>query len=366
VRPDGNIGATADAARQPRPPGLRPRLTQAIVYKEFGEPSEVSKPVEGDDPVAGEGQVLVRVSVTPLLFGSLLGTRRRYRAAGDTSNVPPGASRQGYEGVGAVERVGVAAERGIAVGCRVAFFPAFGAWAELVAVSAEFVTLVPDDLPGTIAAQLHVNPLTARLLFKAAPKAGVIEGGDRAVLLDAGSSFVAKLVTAIAERHSVPVVSIVRRCETIELLKKQFPRATFIAREVEGWEERVEAAAHTGGFQAGLDSVGGHVGTLVLEKLTNGGTLITYGDLSSLPLQANALSFAMRDTQIRSLVVTKWPAIPRKNAVRIWPALSTLRAPGQTFSPLQQNSCFDRWRMRCTPLNAPGRDGLVLLRPQLH
>jgi NADPH:quinone reductase-like Zn-dependent oxidoreductase len=109
---------------------------------------------------------------------------------------------------------------------------------------------------------------------------------------------VAKLVAAIAERHSVPVVSIVRRRDSIEILKKQLPRATFIASDTEGWEEKVKAAAPAGGFRAGLDSVGGQIGTFVLDSLTNGGTLITYGDLSGAPLQANALSFAMRDTRI--------------------------------------------------------------------
>jgi NADPH:quinone reductase-like Zn-dependent oxidoreductase len=120
------------------------------------------------------------------------------------------------------------------------------------------------------------------------------------ILLDAGSSSVAKLVAATAERHSVPVVSIVRRRDSIEILKKQLPRATFIASDTDGWEEEVKAAAPAGGFRTGLDLVGGQIGTFVFDSLTNGGTLITYGDHSGAPLQANALSFTMRDTRIRA------------------------------------------------------------------
>jgi NADPH:quinone reductase-like Zn-dependent oxidoreductase len=174
---------------------------------------------------------------------------------------------------------------------------------------------------------------------------------------------VAKLVAAIAERHSVPVVSIVRRRDSIEILKKQLPRATFIASDTEGWEEKVKAAAPAGGFRAGLDSVGGQIGTFVLDSLTNGGTLITYGDLSGAPLQANALSFAMRDTRIRGLVVTKWPANPEKERrADLALAVDFARARSDLF-PVAAEFPLSQIADAARAVERPGRDGLVLLHP---
>jgi NADPH:quinone reductase-like Zn-dependent oxidoreductase len=285
---------------------------QGVVYSRYGEPADVLRIGDLDDPVAATGEVLVRVRATPFLYGSLLAVRGRYRGPGDTTSEPPAGGRQGYEGVGVVEAIGrgVAPDGSLRIGQRVSFFPAPGAWAERISVPEEFVTAVPDDIPDHVAAQLHINPLTAVMLFRAALEAGVAEGSERAIVVDAGGSSVAKFVTAIAERRSVLVVSVVRRREAAALLASQFPRATFVASSEDGWPSSLQTAAPPGGLFVGLDAVGGPVGSAVLDSIAPGGTLITYGDPSGEPLQANALSFALRDTHVHGLVVTRWPGHP--------------------------------------------------------
>ena len=180
---------------------------RSIVYHRYGEPSDVLQIQDSADiPRPAAGEVLIKVIAASFLHGSLLAIRGRYRGARDNSITPPNGGRQGYEGVGVIEAVGpeIADSGGLSVGCWVAFFPGLGAWSEKVVVPAAFVTPIDDDIPDKIVAQLHVNPLTAVMLMNAAIEAGVVPGGERAVVLDAGGASVAKLVAALARRGTYP------------------------------------------------------------------------------------------------------------------------------------------------------------------
>ncbi len=173
---------------------------RGVVYHRYGEPADVLGVEEVEVPTPGEGELLIRVTATPLLHGSVLAVRGRYRSPRDDSKTPPAGGRQGYEGAGVIAAVGpgVAPGHALKPGSRVAFFPGLGAWGEMVVVPAGFVVPVPADLPDRIAAQLHINPLTAVMLVNAAVEAGAASEGDRAIVVDAGASSVGKLVTAIA------------------------------------------------------------------------------------------------------------------------------------------------------------------------
>ena len=211
---------------------------RSIVYHRYGEPSEVLQIEDGVDvPRPDAGEVLIRVIAAPFLHGSLLAVRGRYRGARDRSTAPPNGGRQGYEGIGVIEAVGpeVVADRSLSVGRRVSFFPGPGAWSEKVVVPAAFVTPVDDDIPDKIAAQLHVNPLTAVMLVNAAIEAGVVPGGERAVVLDAGGASVAKLVAALAQRRDIPVISIVRSREGARRLSELLPDIIVIASGDSDW-----------------------------------------------------------------------------------------------------------------------------------
>jgi NADPH:quinone reductase-like Zn-dependent oxidoreductase len=165
-------------------------------------------------------------------------------------------------------------------------------------------------MPDSVAAQLHINPLTATMLVRAAIEAGVAEGGDRAIVVDASGLSVGKLVTPFAIERGIPVVGLVRRDAAVQQLAAPFAGASFVSTKADDWPERLRAAAPPGGLFVGLDAVGGQVGTLILDQIADGGAFIAYGDLSGSPLQANALSFAMRRTTVRGLAVTDWLALP--------------------------------------------------------
>jgi NADPH:quinone reductase-like Zn-dependent oxidoreductase len=169
---------------------------RTILYRIYGEPAKVLELADVPE-VAGPAanEVLIRVISRPIHPGDLLGVAGRYRAPGDTSNVAPGGNRPGFEGMGFIDAVDASA--GLSVGARVAFFPGRWAWGERVVVAASFVTVVPANVSDDIAAQLHVNPLTAAMLLRAAEAAGLKADNEGVVVVTAAASGVAQLVAAL-------------------------------------------------------------------------------------------------------------------------------------------------------------------------
>jgi NADPH:quinone reductase-like Zn-dependent oxidoreductase len=243
------------------------------------------------------------------------------------------------------------------------FFYALGAWAEMVTASVEVVTAVPEELPDQIAPQLHVNPLTAILLFRRAQDAGVNKLAGKGLVLDAAGSTVGKMILEFASLAAVPVLGAVRRAEAAEKLQGRFPHARFLSTANASWSNALAAAAPSGGWFVALDAVSGAVGSALFDALAPGGRLVTYGDLSEEPLQVNALSFAMRSTRIESLVVSDWVGLTEAQRRReIEPAFELARSLPDLF-PVATEVPLAEIRRAAALLECAGREGVVLLRP---
>ena len=286
---------------------------RSIRYHAFGAPEEVLQAGrEPAPPAPGPDEVLVRVLVRPMHPGDLLGVAGRYRSPADTAPVPAGGGRPGFEGMGIVEAVGgqADAEGHLRPGTRVAFFPGAGAWGERTLVRAEFVTPLPADVPDAVGAQLHVNPLTAQMLLRAAHGAGVGPGG--AMLLTAAGSAVAKLLAALALRAGLRVIGLVRSSAGARELARLHPAMPVVATDTAGWREALDR--HLGGqpLRAVFDAVGGALPSELFLRLAPGGTLVVYGDMSGQPLHIPALMLPMRDLHIEGVSVGRWAALPRE------------------------------------------------------
>ena len=71
----------------------------------------------------------------------------------------------------------------------------------------------------------------------------------------------------------------------------------------------MKAAANGKPIRAVLDPVGGDIATNMIALLAGGGTLISYGDLSGLPIRVPALSFSVRDIRIHGVSVGRWAGL---------------------------------------------------------
>ncbi len=223
---------------------------KALVFDRVGDAREVLSLREIPEPVAADGQVLIRVEARPIHPADLSFIRNTYRIRPKLPQIA------GLSGAGRVVTTGAGVD--LRAGTRAAFrWP--GAWAELVAAPIARVLTAPDDVSLDDAAQLPLNPVTAWGLLHMADVTGPSWIG-----LTAPSSSVAKLVAALAA---------MRGLRTVEI--------TASADELPHLAEKVRAATGGEGLAALIDCVGGPIVDHLFPALRQGATLVAYGTLSS-------------------------------------------------------------------------------------
>jgi NADPH:quinone reductase-like Zn-dependent oxidoreductase len=332
---------------------------RTILYRRNGDPAQVLELSEVDAPPApADGEVLVRVLLRPVHYGDLLGIAGRYRSRGDTTPLPEGGNRVGFEGMGIVQAVGHGVD--LRIGTRVAFFPGRAAWSEQAIVPVDFVTPIPDDVSNEVAAQLHVNPLTAALLFRAAVQSGVAQD-DGVVVMTAAGSAVAKLTTELARKAGLNVVSIVRSTSGAADLMRLHPDVPVIATDQHNWREKLRAATHGQPVKVVLDAVGGSVASELIAMLGNGGSLISYGDLSGEPITATALAFSTRNIRIFGVTVGTWAGLPKSQRDEDLKVALSLAHDEPNLFPVTATYDLADVREAAAHVELPGKGGVVLL-----
>lgn len=137
---------------------------------------ECLEPFESDDPIAGPGELRIRVRAAGVNFADVLARMGLYPDA------PPPPFVPGYEVSGVVDSVGPEVE-GILAGARVLAFTRFSGYADTVVIPAEQAVALPDGKDFVEAAALPVNFLTAFLMLE---RLVSIHPGDRVLIHGVG------------------------------------------------------------------------------------------------------------------------------------------------------------------------------------
>jgi NADPH:quinone reductase-like Zn-dependent oxidoreductase len=272
-------------------------MSLAVTYRRSGDPAEVLAAADiGEPPPPGAGQLRVQVSAFPIHPGDLLAVSAPQTVGGEQI--------AGIEATGVVAEVG-AGVSGFSPGGRVTFFPHQGSWREVVNVDAAIAVPVPDSVPDEVAVQMLCNPITALMLRRAAQQHFGV-GFDGVVLNNAAASSVGRLFTAIAERHKIATVSIVRSEQRAELLRDRFPTVPVVSTADQGWIAQVHTAAAGRPIPVALDPVGGIAANDLLSALSPGGTLIIYGSLAQEPIPLHAATVLQSALGVRGLTINRW------------------------------------------------------------
>lgn len=214
---------------------------------------------EAPDPVAGPGEVLVRVRATAVNRADLLQAEGKYPP-------PPGASEiLGLEAAGEVEGTGE----------KVFFLLPGGGYAEKVAVPAGMLMPVPSRLSLAEAAAIPEAWFTAYLnLFHE----GGLKAGER-VLIHAAASGVGTAAIQLAKRAGCSVVATARsekKCETLSALGADLvvdtSRQEFLS--------RIEAKFGKESVDVVLDSVGGPLFAPNIRSLRRGGRIVLIASMA--------------------------------------------------------------------------------------
>jgi NADPH:quinone reductase-like Zn-dependent oxidoreductase len=225
---------------------------KAVVLHEYGEPGKL-KYEDVADPVAGEGQVLVRVaatSVNPIDYKLRSGAYKDFMPV--TFPMIPGNDVSGL-----VREVG-AGVKGFAPGDKV-MARTGSTYAELVVVKAEELTLVPDGLDLVEAAALPVVTLTGAQLIT---RGTGIKAGQT-VLISGAVGNVGRSAVWTAKQAGATVIAGVR--------KKQVEEAKGIGADEVIALDDTAAMEKLGFVDAVADTVGGKTAEALMSKVKQGG-----------------------------------------------------------------------------------------------
>ena len=225
---------------------------KAVVLHEYGGPEKL-KYEEVADPVAGEGQVLVRVaatSVNPIDYKLRSGIFKDFMPL-----TFPAILGNDFSGI--VRSVG-AGVSGFAAGDKVMGM-ADSADAELVAAKAGSVTHLPDGLDLVEAAALPVVTLTGEQLITKGTK---IQAGQT-VLVSGAVGSVGRSAVWAAKQAGAVVIAGVR--------KSQVKEAAAVGADQVLALDDVSAMEKLGFIDAVADTVGGKTAEMLLGKVKPGG-----------------------------------------------------------------------------------------------
>ena len=183
---------------------MSPTMRQ-IAYHRFGNPEEVLRLEEVPWPVAGPGEVIVRLEAAPVHLADL----KQIRGAPWFDRLPP-PQVPGFEGVGRIESLG-AGVTGFAPGERVFLPPGFGAWREAICTSAADLWRAPEAVDAAQLALVGINVPTAWLLLDSVVD---LAEGDW-IIQNAANSNVGYHLIRLARRRGIHTVNLVRRPELL-------------------------------------------------------------------------------------------------------------------------------------------------------
>src|ERR1700755_3560055 len=246
---------------------------KAIHLTAYGNPAQNLRMVEVPEPNApSAGEALVRIEYAPVDYSDLLLENGGYFLK------PQPPSVIGGEGAGIVDAIGPGVTS-VKVGDRVTIpFRTF-TWAEKVLAPAHGLFVVPPSIDAKTASMLNINPTTAVLLLdgfvKPEPKYWIV--------LNAANSHVARCLIAIAKSRDLKVVGIVRRSELIPEIEKL--GVDFVGVESPDLPKQIQIATGGTPISLGLDAVGGPATATMASALSSGAHLVSYAQLSRLPIQ---------------------------------------------------------------------------------
>jgi NADPH2:quinone reductase len=321
---------------------------KAIQIHQTGGP-EVLKLAELPIPQPGPGQVLIRVEAAGVNFIEIYFRKGVYK-----SSLP---LTPGSEAAGTVEELGPGVT-GFAAGDAVASVSVLGSYAEYALVSAAQLVKVPDKLNMQQAAAALLQGMTAHYLaYSTFP----LEAGQTA-LVHAGAGGVGLLLTQMAKRLGVRVITTVSTAEKAEL-SRQAGAADVILYTEQEFETEVKRLTAGKGVDVVYDSVGKTTFEGSLNCLKPRGLLALFGASSGpvppfdlIQLSSKGSLFVTRPT-LWHYVATRAELESRAGDVLGWVAKGKLKLRTEFVYPLSEAAQAQ------TDMEARKTTGKILLEP---
>jgi NADPH2:quinone reductase len=298
---------------------------RGIQIKRYGGP-EVLEYGELPEPVPGRGEALVRVRVAGVNFTDV------YQRTGTYPGVLP--FTPGVEGVGVVEKVG-SGVTDVKVGARVGWVMIKGGYAELVALPAQRLVPIPDDVDDRTAAALLLQGMTAHFLLTDCYH---VKKGEW-ILIHAAAGGVGLLITQVARMLGARIIG-TTSTEEKAALAREAGADEIVLYTKDDFQEGARRITGGEGVSVVYDSVGKTTFLKSLDSLRVRGYMVLFGGSSGpaptidpMILYHKGALFLTRPT-LAHYVSTREELLRRAGEVFAWAAKGELKVRAVHDYPL--------------------------------
>ncbi len=352
---------------------------KALIYEKYGRAGEVLQLSEVPEREPGEGEVKVKILLSPVNPSDIYNTiERTYEEAvgkaiwnygrldgkydidpQGTRSIPALPHIPGLEGVGIVVKAGKGLWGKFLLGKRVVVIGAkTGNWQQFNVVSAAQVLPIGKQLSDEQAATFFVNPLSAYLMSREVLKC---RSGD-VLLQSAANSELGKMVIRLGKKYGFQTINLIRNKEQ-ELHLKSIGATHVIDIKSEDLRQRVYDITDGKGVAYALDPIGGELASNMIQCLGMKGHMLVYGTLTRDPLQFSPRDLMTPLTRIEGFFLTNWLAdqsmLKKLGIIR---RAGKLIKKGILKSEIGPVYPIEEFRSALEVVNNPGNKGKVLLR----
>lgn len=321
-----------------------------IQFDRVGNPAEVLQLQERILPPPTGHEVRVRMRYAPVNPADLNFIEGTYGRLAHPPCIP------GHEGCGEVEAVGPNVSS-LAPGDAVIPLLGAGCWTQHLTAEEQYFAKLPPQLDPVQASMLRVNPVTAWALLK---HYNTKMGEGDWVAQNAANSGVGRAFIQLAKHFGIKTVNFVRRPELIEELKAlgadvvvlDTPEGVAEAKAALGDEEVLLAA----------NAVGGDSAIHLMDVLSSGGTLVTYGAMSRRSLKVPNKFLIFKSLTLTGLWITKWLEKASSAELRsVLDPLTALIEKGELVTAIDQIVPMADFKEAILRAQQGGRGGKVIL-----
>ena len=323
---------------------------RAVLCRAFG-PVEDLRIEEVADPVAGEGQIVIRIAACGINFFDGLAARGEYQTK------PPFPFSPGGEVAGTVIAIGSGVSN-FSVGDRVMAFSGFGGYAEQVAVPASVAVRIPDAMSFDDAAGFIIAYATS---YHALKDRGQIRAGETLLVLGAAGG-VGLTAVELGKAFGARVIAAASSDEKLALAK-EYGADDLVNYATADLRESARALTGGRGVDVIYDPVGGKLAEGALRSIAPLGRYLVIGFASG-----DIPSVAYNQLLLRqaSMVGVFWgnfsKAEPARNAENL-AELVGWHAAGKLRPHISETYALEDFQTALGRVMSRQAKGKVLIRP---
>lgn len=328
-----------------------PEMYKAIMYNNFGLPSEVLKVVKLPIPTLHKDEILVKMHACAINPSDLLTIKGVYASRMSLPQIA------GFEGTGVICATGDLNDNHL-IGKRVLALRGKGTWQEYNTIPTKEAVLIPDEIDDSVGAQLYINPLTCWLMLVDKLKIN----SNNTLLINAGNSICGHILAGFSKMLGFDLISIVRNSEN-KIKLEQLGIKKVINSSTEDVTLAVLKLTEGIGVDYALDAVGGEAGEELIKPIKYGGKFLQYGLMSGKQLTQSFFSVAQEKNihfefyHLREWVYSK----PVDYRQEVFKQMIQNFIDAKIEMPIAAKYSLDQIAEAVTEAESEGRNGKILL-----